>query len=200
MITLKQTAEILAATPEMLQHIENCGRTCYKSHDKITDGSAERFIGMLIRRGHESVLEHGSITVKLITNRAIANELVRHRIASYSQESTRYCTYRNEVAFIKPEFKNKAAEGIWLNHCRHSEWDYKLMLENGEAPETARDILPLCLATEIVVTANIREWRNILKQRTAAAAHPQIRELMGKVLDLFLKDYAVLFSDIREAE
>lgn len=195
---VKQKATILNETPDMLAHLEYCGRTCYKSHERITAGSAERFCKMILRNHHESVLEHGCITVKIITDRAIANELVRHRIASYSQESTRYCNYNGtDIKFIEPPFASEEAKAIWENDCKHAEYDYNSLIRNGEKPELARNVLPLSLATELVATANIREWRNILKQRTAESAHPQMRELANLILSEFMAtSYSVLFQDI----
>lgn len=193
---IKQSVTILNSTPDMVRHIEFCGRTCYKSHERITEGSAERFCKMIIRNHHESVLEHGVITVRIKTDRAIANELVRHRIASYSQESTRYCNYHDEVEFIEPPMKSEEARDAWMQTCKHSEWCYAKMLRDGEKPEIARSVLPLSLATEIVVTANVREWRNILKQRTSTAAHPQMRELANMILEEFKKTFSCLFENI----
>lgn len=182
----------------MLKTIEYAGRTCYKSHDKITDASAERFCRKLINNKHESVLEHGTITIRIYTNRAIANELERHRIASYSQESTRYCRYDSNIKFVIPETENEQALNIWRTSCTNAETTYKALLLSGVKPEIARDVLPLSLGTEVVISANVREWRNILKQRTDRGAHPQIRVLMFSILEEFIKRWPVLFSDILE--
>lgn len=166
------------------QHIERCGRICYKSEDKTTKESAGKFIRMLIKREHESVLEHASATILFVCDRGVSHELVRHRLASYSQESTRYCNYGkdkfdNEISVIEPPgLSAKKAYHSWLLACKEAESQYLWMLKAGLSPQIARSVLPTCLKTEIAVTANLREWRHILKLRTSKAAHPQIREIM----------------------
>jgi thymidylate synthase (FAD) len=192
----------------MLQHIERAGRTCYKSEDKITDDSAEKFVSMLIKRGHESVLEHCSFSVRFICDRGVSHELVRHRIASFSQESTRYVGYANAIEFIIPPWVDINPVEFELNdfetaanypqghpncmlgsNASHADMDwamgvcdaaetYLALLEQGWRPEQARSVLPNSLKTEIVMTANCREWRTVLKVRDHSAAHPQMRELM----------------------
>lgn len=166
------------------QHIERCGRVCYKSEDKITADSAGKFIRMLIEREHESVLEHASATILFVCDRGVSHELVRHRLASYSQESTRYCNYSKdkhggEITVIRPPGMTlgRTTEG-WELACRTSEGIYLGMLKDKISPQIARSVLPTCLKTEIAVTANLREWKHILKLRTSKAAHPQIREIM----------------------
>lgn len=203
----------------MLQRIEVAGRTCYKSENRITSSSSEGFIKMLIHRGHESVLEHEKITVKFICDRGISHELVRHRIASFSQESTRYCNYstdkfKNELTFIIPPWINigESKKGFpinipclsykkgtmeWLKSLYEAEKTYlHLTIKDKWKPEEARSILPNSLKTEVVVTANLREWRLILKQRTSKAAHPQMRELMFPLLVLLKKKMPAVFEDI----
>lgn len=188
-----------------LQHIEKIGRVCYKSEDKITeDGeSAKKFVAMLIKRGHEAMIEHGSISVKFICDRGVSHELVRHRIASFAQESTRYCNYSqdkfgNELTFIKPCFWEEESVNYkdWLSMMRSAEYFYLQMIDHGVTPQEARSILPNSLKTEITVTANYREWRNIFKLRTANAAHPQMREIMRPLLLYFQEHISVLFDDI----
>lgn len=184
---------------EVLKRIEICGRVCYKSEDKISDGSAEKFIRMIIRSGHESVLEHSSITVKFICDRGVTHEIVRHRMASYSQESTRYCNYSKdkfggEVKFIKPCYLNDIEQ--WKRVCESIEKEYLDMLNNGAKPQEARAILPNSLATELCMTANLREWRHFFKLRTAQAAHPQMREVANILLNKMKEKYPVFFEDM----
>lgn len=183
--------------------IERAGRTCYKSEGKIGDGTAERFIASIIKRGHESVLEHEKITVRFICDRGVTHEMVRHRIASYSQESTRYCNYSqdkfgSELTFIKPCFWDEESENykLWLESMQFIENTYNKMIEAGAKPEEARSILPNSLKTEIVVTMNLREWRHFFKLRTAPAAHPQIREVSGMLLNELKEKLPVFFADI----
>ena len=187
----------------IMEKIERAGRTCYKSEGRIGDGTADRFIRGIISRGHESVLEHGSITVRIICDRGVSHELVRHRIASYSQESTRYCNYADgkfggELTFIKPCFWEEESEmyDVWKYAMRALEQTYQFMVARKVKPEEARSILPNSLKTEIVVTMNIREWRHFFKLRTSPAAHPQMREIAGMMLDGFKKELPVLFGDI----
>lgn len=197
-----------------LQQIERVARVCYKSEDKITpDGeSAKKLVGFLVKQGHEAMLEHSQLSVLFTCDRAIANELVRHRIASFAQESTRYCNYSTEkfgeeLTFIWPSYirgeqycelndSEVTIKSSFLEAMTYAEKDYKLMIANGMRPEQARCVLPLCLKTEIVVTANYREWRNIFKLRTPVAAHPQMRELMCPLLLEVQKKIPVVFDDI----
>ena len=193
-----QKVEILSITAMPLELIEECGRTCYQSHDRITPGSEKRFAKMLINRGHESVLEHANVTARFITDRAIANELTRHRHTSPSQESTRYVRYGDiEVVEPFPEADNPHAYHEWKMLCYSAETVYKNMLDLGATPEQARDVLPLSTKTEVVVTANIREWRHILRLRTSPAAHPKMRELMNMLLTQFMIYVPELFEDIK---
>jgi thymidylate synthase (FAD) len=188
---------------EILKKIERCGRVCYKSEDKIEDGTAERFVANIIKRGHEAVLEHASITVKFVVDRGVSHEIVRHRIASYCQESTRYCNYAkdgfgNEVTFILPLFLEENPNGylVWKDAMEASEKAYFDLLDMGYKPQDARAVLPNSLKTELVMTANLREWRAFFKLRTAPAAHPQMREVTIPLLDKFKKLIPVVFDDI----
>ena len=190
---------------EMLKRIEKAGRTCYKSEDRITEESAKVFVRMLIERGHESVLEHESITVRFVCDRGISHEIVRHRLASFSQESTRYCNYSNdrfgsELTFIKPCFfkEKKGAYCSWYNSMDFAECAYFDMLDDGCTPQEARSVLPSSTKTEVVMTANLREWRHFLKLRTAKAAHPQMRELTVPLLHELQERIPVVFDDIKE--
>jgi len=182
-----------------LQVIELAGRTCYKSEEKITNGSAERFAAMILKRGHESVVEHVVASVRLVTNRGVTHELVRHRICSFSQESTRYVSYKGDMAFIKPVWWgdwDADSQECWNKSMELAEQSYLTLLENGSRPEQAREVLPNSLRTEIVITANLREWRHIFKLRCAEAAHPQIRALMRQCLKGFRLEIPILFDDI----
>lgn len=188
---------------EMLKKIEMCGRVCYKSEDKITEDSAARFLKGIISRGHGSVLEHAGFTVKFVCDRGVSHEIVRHRIASFSQESTRYVNYANgkfgsEITVIEPCFFEPGSEryNIWKSSCEAAEHAYFDLLQAGCAPEEARSVLPNSLKTELIVTANVREWRHILSLRAARAAHPQARELMGRLLKELKEKAPVLFDDL----
>ena len=192
---------------KILQKLERCGRVCYKSEDKITEGSAEKSIGMILKSGHESVLEHEKLTVKFICDRGVTHEIVRHRIASYSQESTRYCNYSkdkfgNELTFIRPCFWADDSEeyAVWKQAMEEIEKTYVKLISLGAKPEEARSILPNSLKTEIVCTMNLREWRHFFRLRTAERAHPQIREISVALLDELKKRIPVIFDDINTSD
>lgn len=188
---------------EILRKIELCGRVCYKSENAITEESAQKFIRNIIKSGHESVLEHEKITVRIICDRGVTHEIVRHRIASYSQESTRYCNYSrekfdSELSFIKPCFWEEEDSNfiIWKNIMQECEKSYLKMIEEGATAQEARSILPNSLKTEIIVTMNLREWRHFFKLRTANRAHPQMQEISIPLLKEFQKQIPVIFDDI----
>ena len=183
---------------EILKRIEKAGRTCYKSEDRITAESAEAFVRMLIERGHESVLEHASITVRFICDRGVSHEIVRHRIASFSQESQRYVRYNGDIEFINPHMPNAKAYEAWQELCERAEETYRELLSCGVQPQQARSVLPNSTKTEVVMTANLREWRHFLKLRTAPAAHPQMRELTVPLLHELQERIPVVFDDIKE--
>ena len=183
---------------EILKRIEKAGRTCYKSEDRITDESAGAFARKLIERGHESVLEHESITVRFVCDRGISHEIVRHRIASFSQESQRYVRYNGDIEFINPHMPNAKAHEAWQELCERAEETYKELLSYGVQPQQARSVLPNSTKTEIVMTANLREWRHFLKLRTAKAAHPQMRELTVPLLHELQERIPVVFDAIKE--
>lgn len=192
---------------EMLRNIELCGRVCYKSEDRITDGSAEKFVGMILKSGHESVLEHEKITVRFVCDRGVTHEIVRHRIASYSQESTRYCNYSKdkfggEITFIRPCFWAEDDEkfALWKETMQSIEDSYVKLISLGAKPEEARSILPNSVKTEIMVTMNLREWRHFFKLRTAERAHPQIREVAIHLLNELKGLVPVIFDDINGAD
>jgi len=188
---------------EILSHIERCGRVAYKSEDKITKGSAEKFIRSILKRGHESVIEHFSFSVRFICDRGVTHELVRHRLAAYTQESTRYCNYAKKgVQFIKPFFWVEGSQeyDTWIKAMDIAEMSYNHLIKIGATPQEARSVLPNSLKTEIVATANVREWRHILRLRTSKAAHPQIREVMLPLLAELKRRLPVLFGDIEVTE
>lgn len=181
---------------DLLQDIERIGRVCYKSEHRITSSSAAPFVRNIITKGHESVLEHISITVRFVTDRAIANELVRHRIAAYSQESTRYCNYKDKIEFIYPKNVSDKQLQLIMEACACAATTYQALIADGATPEVARDVLPLCTKTELIATYNLREWRHILRLRTDKAAHPKMRELMQTLLQFFQGLVPIIFDDI----
>lgn len=187
----------------ILRHIERCGRVCYKSEDKITDDSAEKFVANIIKRGHEAVLEHQSITVRFVCDRGVSHEIVRHRLASFCQESTRYCNYSKgdfggEITVIRPCYLLEGKQGydLWWYACQKAESAYFDLLSYGCSPQEARAVLPNSLKTEVIMTANLREWRHFLKLRTANAAHPQMRQLARPLLCTMQELVPVVFDDI----
>lgn len=192
---------------EILRRLESHGRTAYKSEDKIGEGSAEKFIEMIIKRPHLSVLEHVAVSVRVICDRGVSHEIVRHRIASYTQESTRYCNYAkgkfgNELTFILPSFlKDKAGAMYqeWLVAMRTAERTYLAMIGYGAKPQEARSVLPNSLKTEIVMTMNLREWLHFFKLRTAPNAHPDMRVVAGKILGEFNLRIPVIFEELWSA-
>ena len=188
---------------KIMKHIERAGRVCYKSESKISDTSAEKFIANIIKSGHESVIEHVSLTFKIICDRGVTHEIVRHRLASYSQESSRYCNYSsnkfgNELTFIKPCFWTEDDENylLWKQTLEVAEKNYLAMIKNGARPEQARSILPNSLKAEIFMTANLREWKHFLKLRTSQKAHPQMREVSLKIYKILNDNLPIIFSDI----
>lgn len=190
---------------QILKHLEKCGRVCYKSEDKITDESCDKFLKGIIKRGHEAVIEHYSITLKFICDRGVTHEIVRHRLASYCQESTRYCNYTNdkfgnEITVIKPCFYEEGSREyfIWERSMEATEKAYFDLLDCGSTPQQARDVLPNSLKTELVMTANIREWRHFLKMRCDKVAHPQMIEVACKALLELHDKVPILFDDIWE--
>lgn len=182
---------------DMLRQIEEAGRTCYKSEDRITHDSARKFVVNAISIGHFSIIEHAVVSVRIICDRGVTHELVRHRLASYSQESTRYCNYgkskfSGEITCIEPTFKLNDRDIVVLEMI---EGHYLDRLEQGLTPQEARYFLPNGLKTEIVMTCNVREWRHVFELRTSPKAHPQIRELTEDMLKGFKKAIPVLFDD-----
>lgn len=197
---IEQSHQIIHSSADMLKLIESAGRTCYKSENKITDHSSIDFAAMILSNKHESVLEHASVTVRFITNRGVTHELVRHRLCAYSQESTRYVKY-DDVEYIKPVWWDEWTEkqrSIWMEAMQIAQDKYKTLIESGAEPQQAREVLPNSLKTEIVMTANIREWRHVFKARCSTHAHPQIRSLMKACLKDFQEQFPILFDGIDE--
>lgn len=192
---------------EILKRLEIIGRVCYKSENKVTDTSAADFIEKIVKSGHESVIEHEKVSVRIICDRGVSHEIVRHRIASYSQESTRYCNYYKDVfgkelTVIAPVYWDVDSEKykIWLDAMQAIENSYNQLISMGAKPEEARSILPNSLKTEIIVTMNLREWRHFFKLRTAKRAHPQMREVAIPMLRWFQRNIPVIFEDIMVEE
>lgn len=192
---------------KILKDIERAGRVCYKSESNITDDSCITFCKNIIASGHEAVIEHSQLSVRFTVDRAIANELVRHRLASYCQESSRYVNYSkdkfgNEIKIISPDEDIlpmcSDSYNFWWSACKSAEDAYMAMLSNGVKPEIARNVLPLSTATEIIMTANIREWRNVLRLRSShnMCAHPQMRSICDRLLVELKSKIPVLFDDI----
>lgn len=188
----------------ILAQIERIGRVCYKSEDRITSESAKAFVKNILLRGHESVIEHISISMRVICDRGVTHEIVRHRIASYSQESTRYCNYakdkfENQLVFIKPVFFSEDSKmyECWESAMQNAEDAYLFMINNGASPQEARSVLPNSLKSEIVMTMNLREWRHFLRLRTSESAHPQMRQIALMILGLLQREIPIVFDDIQ---
>ena len=186
----------------LLSLIELAGRTCYKSERKITEDSAEKFVRNILKRGHEAVIEHGSVTVRFTCDRGVSHEIVRHRLASYCQESTRYCNYSKdgfggEITVIEPSWCSEGdpAYEVWKKACQRAELAYFDLMSIGCSPQESRSVLPNSLKTEVVMTANMREWRHFLRLRTASAAHPDMREVAKMLLTEMKNRYPVFFED-----
>jgi len=186
MIIVKPSAELLWITPNAEQVIEAAGRTCYKSEDKMTPSSAVKFVKKIKKIGHWSVLEHGSASFRFVCDRGVTHEMVRHRLAAYSQESTRYCNYGKDkfggqVKFIEPPLQTEDGASVWKTACEQAEAAYLMLIQIGEKPQIARSVLPNCLKSEIVMTCNFREWLHVFSLRTDEnpRAHPQIQEIMN---------------------
>ena len=200
---VKPSALLMWVTPEPAKLIERAARTCYKSEDKITDESASAFVKMLDERKHHAMLEHACAQVRFITDRGISHEIVRHRIASYAQESTRYCNYSKdkfgqEISVIEPSDLSDASYHQWHEACLDAEVRYFKLIEYGCKPQIARSVLPTCLKTEIVMTCNLREWMHFLSLRTAKAAHPDIRILAYSTADQLAEHCPELFKRFKK--
>lgn len=211
MKVINPSFEILTPiTGNELKLIEAAGRTCYKSENNITDESAKKFVAGLIKRNHEAMLEHSFLSIRFICDRGVSHELVRHRLASFAQESTRYCNYSqdkfgNELTFIKPLFFDEDTNEyrLWEHAMRVAESDYMMMLNAGRTAQEARSILPNSIKTEVVMSTNYREWRHFFKLRAARAtgpAHPQMEEITRPLLEELKTLIPVVFDDIIVAE
>lgn len=199
---MEQSVELLAYTPDPEKLIELAGRTCYKSEDRITDESAAKFIRMILKRGHETVVEHASATFKIVCDRGITHEIVRHRVASYSQESTRYCNYGKGEGQINLIVNVPGAEDFegyeedMLELAAQCEETYNKLIAKGVSPQFARRALPIGLKTEIVMTANFREWRHFIKMRADTVAHPSIREIARRIAATLYEIAPSVFEDL----
>lgn len=192
---------------EILKKIERVARVCYKSEDKITEGSAEKMVRALIKSNHLAMLEHFSFSVKFIVDRGVSHEIVRHRVASFAQESTRYCNYGKSgaVSFIKPCYLGYDTTSFdnWVDSCMRAERDYLDMLDNGYTPQEARAVLPTSLKTEVVMTANLREWRHFFSLRACGSTgkpHPQMLEVAVPLLKELRERVPVVFDDLEPME
>ena len=205
---------------KMLKKLEEAGRTCYKSEDLISEDSYKPLIKHLLTSNHLSVIEHQYFSVRFICDRGVSHEIVRHRLSSFSQESTRYCNYAkdkfgNQITYIIPEW-TKFEEGFyhkldlnehhpytneeitWLLSMFESETAYNKLIANGWKAQQARSVLPNSLKTEIIVTSNLRQWRTIFEQRCAQGAHPQMRELMIPLLAEINTLIPIIYEDLYE--
>lgn len=215
-----------------LKSIEKIARVCYKSEDKITDDSYKAFIKKILDSGHHSVLEHIQISVRVTCDRGISHELVRHRIASYTQESTRYCNYKNIITFILPKWfyyfvdehvvshdydfydylntvvqnikilsekktKNALCLIFWFDCMHYIDYCYNSLILNEQSPQQARSVLPHSLATQIIMTMNLREWKHFFELRTNKCAHPQMVEIASMILFEFKRLIPIIFDDIK---
>ena len=189
--------------PDILEHLEKCIRTCYKSEEKIGKDSAEQIVRKIMNVNHVSTIEHAHVTVRFICNRGFTHELVRHRLASYSQESTRYCNYSrdkfgNELTFIIPPgfVINSPKYVLWSAAMKNAEDSYLALVDAGAKAQEARGVLPIDVKTEIVMTTNLRHWRDVFKLRCSKAAHPSMQQLMIPLREEFKKNIPLIFDDL----
>jgi thymidylate synthase (FAD) len=196
--------KIIFPTPEIaklsLPLIERIARCCYQSEAKIGPGTDKAMVRMLRERRHTAMLEFGiDPIVQFVCDRGVSHELVRHRLASYAQESTRYCKYKNGIVVVRPPMESAQGQAAWAKGVRAAERAYLRMLDAGETPQIARSVLPTCVKTVINIKANLTEWRHIFRLRTPHTAHPQMRELMGPLLCDMQNLLPVVFDDIEVA-
>jgi thymidylate synthase (FAD) len=194
------SAELLGAIDgvDMLRHIERCGRVCYKSEWRITEDSYGLFVKKIIANGHEAVLEHASVTARIVCDRGVSHEIVRHRLASYCQESTRYVDYAGErvsMQVICPAGLGPEEFTLWRDAMLAAENAYMELRRRGVSPQIARSALPNALKTELMMTANLREWRHFFRLRLSPAAHPQMREVAALVLEAMRAKIPLVFDE-----
>ena len=199
--------EIISASAEilgdidgvaMLRHVERCGRVCYKSEWRITEGSYAAFVKKIIANGHEAVLEHASVTARVVCDRGVSHEIVRHRLASYCQESTRYVDYAGERAALQvicPAGLGPEEFELWRGAMLACEAAYIELRRRGVSPQIARSALPNALKTELMMTANLREWRHFFRLRLSPAAHPQMREVASLSLEAMRAKIPLVFDE-----
>lgn len=191
---------------KIMKRIERACRTCYRSEGKITDDSYKNLIKNCITRGHESVLEHEKVTVRIYSDVGSYKDLTRHRFASFSVESTRYCSYDkdkygNEIAFMNPSYiEDKETYEIWKKTMQEIEKGYIEMKKLGATTDMCREVLPHSTAGEYTMTANIREWKHILELRTTKHVHPAIRQVLIPLLRYFKEEMPEIFGDIEYDE
>lgn len=197
---IKPSIEFLNMTDSPLETIERAGRTCYKSEDKITENSAKIFVQKLLDRGHLAMIEHAWASYRVTTDRGVTHEIVRHRLFSYAQESTRFCDYKDRhIQFIMPlwlETSSSFSNQCWRRFIAHTERIYKELRSEGWSPQMARSVLPNSLKTEIVITGNLREWRHFFQLRTAKSAHPQMQEIANMMLVDIRSRISIIFDDM----
>ena len=191
---------------KIMKRIERACRTCYRSEGKITDDSYKNLINNCITRGHESVLEHEKVTVRIYSDIGSYKDLTRHRFASFSVESTRYCSYDkdkygNEIAFINPVYiEDKEMYKVWGKTMQEIEKNYIKMKKLGATTDMCRELLPHSTAGEYTMTANIREWKHILSLRTTKYVHPSIRQVLIPLLKYFKEEMPEIFGNIEYDE
>lgn len=193
------TPETLNDGKYLLRTIEAFGRVSHRTEEAQTENSWERFIpAVVLQHGDWSIVEHAIASVEFLVDRGMSHEIVRHRIASYTQESTRFVNYgkQDSVSFIKPVLSTESQKEQWDLAIKTSEVAYLNLLSLGIAPQIARSVLPNALATKLIVTANLRSWRNFLLLRTTKETHPQLREISLDLLKQFQERIPILFSDI----
>lgn len=187
----------------VMKNLERACRTCYRSEDKITDESYKTLLKNCINRGHESILEHEKITIRMVCDIGVYKDLTRHRHASFSIESTRYCNYGkdkfdNQIKFIRPVNIEEGTEMYkeWEQSCKTIEEHYKKMSELGATPDQMRMILPHSTAALVTMTANIREWKHILSLRCTKHTHPAVEQVMIPLLIHFKENMPEIFDCI----
>ena len=197
---IEASATIISETPDALSYLERCARTCYNSFDRIAPGSATRLLVQCRDSGHLGVFDCAHAGVEFVVDRAIANEIVRHRVGvGYCQESTRYVNYGKKdggLAFVAPRFADAFSAGTWERAMGAAEGNYLELLKRGEKPELARSVLPLSTATRLAVAGSFTYWRNFFRKRTNPKAHPQMRVVAVPLLAEFVQRWAPVFGDL----